>query len=136
MKARLLPHIFKMIGFAIIVIPLIALILAVILNIFNLHDIISHNKQLFKEVGYSVIFTGFFLIISAKEKVEDEFADYCRMVAFRFSFLCGIVSIIFIPIPFMNTNNLDNSYHLLMIECITYLTIFYAAKKGLFRYGK
>ena len=136
MKKRLLPPVFKLIGITVIILPLIILVVARALNLIILRDIISQNKELFSQIGRSVFFTGFLLIILAREKVEDEFVDFCRLTAFRFTFVVGLIAVILTPIPFLNTKNIDNSYHLLFTECIFYIIFFYATKKGLIRYEK
>ena len=136
MKARLLPHVFKKIGLSILLLTFFVAIAVKLLNIAAITKIVSTNKILLSQIERSVFFTGVLLILLAKEKVEDEFIDFCRLTAFRFTFIFGLVGLILNPIPFMNINNLDNSNHLVLIQCIFYLIIFYATKKGLFRYGK
>ncbi|HMK27989.1 MAG TPA: hypothetical protein VK483_18305 [Chitinophagaceae bacterium] len=136
MKKRLLPPVFKMVGIAIILLSLIILFLARALNIVFIRDIISHDKELFSQIGRSVFFTGFLFILLAREKVEDEFADFCRLTAFRITFVTGLIAVILNSIPILNNKNIDNSYHFLLIECIFYIIFFYATKKGLIRYEK
>ncbi|HEY6063807.1 MAG TPA: hypothetical protein VIV35_09375, partial [Chitinophagaceae bacterium] len=94
------------------------------------------DKATFSRLAASVFFTGFLLFILAREKIEDEFADFCRLTAFRLAFLFGLISIILNPIRLFHYNNLESSSLLLLIQCIFYIIIFYAGKKGLIRYEK
>src|SRR5947209_3447869 len=133
MTSKLLPRAFKIVGIAIIFLTFLIPLTFKLLNEEVFKQFVA-NKVLFKQIAGSVFLTGFLLFIFAKEKVEDEFADFCRLTAYRYSFIFGLVSVLLYPI--FKNNNLDSSYHLLLLECIFYLIIFYATKKGLIRYEK
>ena len=136
MKKKLFPTVFKTIGLSIILLTFLVLLVLKLLDEAAFNKI-SADKMLFRQIVGSVFFIGFLLIILAREKIEDEFADFCRLTAFRLSFLFGLISVILNSIPFLKiNNNLDSSYHLLFIQCIFYLIIFYATKVGLVRYEK
>jgi hypothetical protein len=132
----MLPPVFKMIGLAIILLTFLVPVTLKLLNIAVINKIIVENKELFFQIDRSVFFIGFLLVILAREKVEDEFVNFCRLTAFRITFVTGLIAVILNPIPFLNYNNIDNSYNLLLIECIFYIIFFYATKKGLIRYEK
>src|SRR5438552_922331 len=136
MKHRSLPPAFKMIGFIIILLTLLIPLALKLFNIVPINKIISADKTLYFQIDRSVFFAGFMLILLAREKIEDEFADFCRLTAFRLTFLFGLFSIIVNPIPLFKNNDLNSSYGLLCIQCIFYIIIFYATKKGLIRYEK
>ncbi len=135
MKKNLLPPVFKIIGITVIILPIIILVVARASNIV-IRNISAQNQELFWQIVRSVCFTGLLFIILAREKVEDEFVDFCRLTAFRLSVLFGLTAIILNPIPLFDLNDLERSSHLLLIQCIFYILIFYATKKGLIRYEK
>ena len=134
MKFLMLPPVFKTIGIIVIFMsPLVAIPQGLSTKTFN--NFFADNIS-FTRLAVSVFFVGFLLFIMSREKVEDEFADFCRLIAFRTTFMFGVVSIILNPIRLFHYNNLDRSSHLLLIQCIFYIIIFYASKKGLIRYEK
>ena len=134
MKFRMLPPVFKIIGIVIILLSSLVLIPGK-LNTSFFNQLFADNVS-YSRLAISVFFIGFLLFIMAREKVEDEFTNFCRLMAFRITFMFGVVSIILNPIRLFHLNNLDKSYHLLLIQGVFYIIIFYIVKKGFIRYEK
>ena len=82
MKFRMLPPVFKIIGLALVLFMLVIL-LTLKLSDKTVFHIFFMDKIPISRLAVSVFFTGFLLFILAREKVEDEFADFCRLTAFR-----------------------------------------------------
>jgi hypothetical protein len=73
------------------------------------------------------ILLGFFLIIMSREKIEDEFIDSCRLLAFRASFLIGLIGYI---INSFSNDQANSPFTILLVEILGYLSFFYTFKSG------
>jgi uncharacterized membrane protein YfcA len=125
-KLRLLPHIYKKIG---IVLLIVSFPLAFLLSIYLNTEI--KNPKFSRSILSLLVSIGFTLLIFSKEKIEDEFIEYCRLKAFAFSFLLGIAMFIIRGIfHFSDYNRTDSIFSILLLQCISYSSHFYFRKNN------
>jgi hypothetical protein len=81
--------------------------------------------------AHAVMLIGLFLVILSKEKVEDEFVDYCRLRAFRAALFASIVYFLMDVFGTFSGNLVHSSFGLLMMQIGVYLLVFHIGKSGL-----
>lgn len=126
-KNKLFPRKAKYYGIAIILLSWIPLLLLGKLGW------LPKNNDVGLNIFQGIILLGFLLIIMSQEKIEDEFVDSCRLMAFRISFIFGIG--VFITGSFIFGES-KTGFQLLLGEIFIYLIIFYSLKSGLAKYDK
>ena len=127
MRKRLLPHKAKYYGLVFIfLIPAVIILLKLLIDF-------PQNAQLLKGICRGSVIAGFLIIILSREKIEDEFIDFCRLQSFRSAFIIGII--IFIVNYFFEGQD-KNSFDLLLGQSIFYLITFYGLKSGIVKYDK
>ena len=127
MKPRMLPRKSKFFGIALILLCWVPLLL------FKKIGWLPKNEELGLNILRGVMLLGLLLIIISKEKIEDEFIDSCRLIAFRISFIFGIG--VYITGAFIFGEG-KNGFEVLIGEIIFYLFVFYSLKSGLIKYDK
>mgnify|MGYP001546770829 CR=1 FL=1 len=120
-KIRLFPRKTKYFGIAIILLGWVPLLLIKKLGW------LPKNEELGLNILRGIILFGFLLIILSKEKIEDEFVDSCRLLAFRAAFLFGLVAYI---INAISNDQPNNPFVVLLTEVLIYLSFFYTFKSG------
>ena len=125
MKSRLFPRKFKFVGIILVLFafPLTKLIYNHVIEL-PLKDEISMN------ILKGLVLAGFLLMILSKEKIEDEFIDSCRLLAFRASFLSGLVVYI---VNVITGDEPTSSFNVLFFQSLLYLSFFYTFKKGVIK---
>jgi len=126
MKSRLFPRKFKFVGIILVLFafPLTKLIYNHVIEL-PLKDEISMN------ILKGLVLAGFLLMILSKEKIEDEFIDSCRLLAFRASFLSGLVVYI---VNVITGDEPTSSFNVLFFQSLLYLSFFYTFKKGVIKW--
>ena len=126
MRSRLLPYTFKIVG---LLIFLIAFISPIILGMLQLQSWEQSEPR--RQIANTIMLFGILLFVLSKEKIEDEFIDFCRLRAFRAAFVAGIIYFLQDAFGTFNGNILNSSFGLLIMELLVYVVIFYIGKAGL-----
>ena len=127
MKPRMFPRKAKLFGIALILLCWVPVILIKKIGW------LPKNEELGLNILRGIMLFGFLLIISSKEKIEDEFIDSCRLIAFRVSFIFGIC--VYIANAFI-LGEAKTGFGLLTGQILLYLIIFYSFKSGLIKYDE
>jgi len=131
MKLQLLPNYFKKVALMIMV---ILVLFTAIVKLGHLNVSVSFCKS-FARV--SAILAGF-LLIMAKEKIEDEYVQSIRLNAVAFSFIFGIIIYIIDEshlLDFISSKPYD-TFGLIFQEIFMYILWFYLLKLGVIRFEK
>ena len=126
-KFRLLPRKAKYYGIVLILLYWVPSLLLIKLGW------LPKNEELGLNILRGIFLLGLLLIIISKEKIEDEFIDSCRLIAFRTSFMFGILIYITGAFIFGETKN---GFELLLGQILIYFIIFYSLKSGRLRYDE
>lgn len=125
MPYKLLPHSFKIIG---ITVFSLAFITPILLGM--LHQESWESTESRREIANTFMLIGLLVFIISREKIEDEFVNYCRLIAFRAALIGGIIYFLQDAFSNINSNLAHSSFGLLLMEIAVYLTIYYMAKFG------
>ena len=127
MKSKLLPHFYKIIGLCVF---LLAFVTPIIMGL--LHQQSWEQTESRRQIANTIMLVGLLLFILSKEKTEDEFVDYCRLIAFRAAFIAGIIYFLQDAFGAFKGNLVNSSFGLLIMEIGVYVIIFYISKAGWF----
>ena len=125
MKSKLLPHFYKVIGLCVFS---LAFIIPIIMGM--LHQQNWEQTESRRQIASTIMLIGLLLFILSKEKTEDEFVDYCRLIAFRAAFIAGIIYFLQDSFGTFKGNLVNSSFGLLIMEIGVYVITFYISKAG------
>lgn len=125
MRSKLLPHPYKFIG---LVVFILALLLPIILGALDgsSWEESAHRRH----IAQTAMLVGLLIIILSKEKLEDEFIDFCRLRAFRAALIAGIVYFLQDVFGTFSGNLVHSSGGLLLMQTAVYLVVFHLMKSG------
>lgn len=127
MRSKLLPYPCKIVGCLVFLVAFISPIVIGMLQVQN-----WEQSEPRRQIANTIMLIGVLLFILSKEKIEDEFIDFCRLRAFRAAFIAGIIYYLQDAFGTFNGNILNSSFGLLIMELLVYVVIFYVGKAGLF----
>ena len=125
MKTKLLPHFYKIIGLSVFS---LAFITPIIMGM--LHQQTWEHTEFRRQIANAIMLIGLLLLILSREKTEDEFVDYCRLMAFRTAFIAGIIYFLQDAFGTFKGNLVHSSFGLLVMEIGVYVITFYISKAG------
>lgn len=138
-NSLLMPNKYKVIGWAVFLVFLIA---SVIISHYDYRipgfqlfhvDEFGSDTNLTNEVAYTGIFIGLLMICFSKEKAEDEFINYLRLKALQWSVLINYVILIGIIFSFYGSDFFVfmtyNSITLLLVFIIKFNYSLYKLKR-------
>jgi len=125
MRTRLLPHSYKIIGLSVFV---FAFVIPIIMGM--LHQTSWEQTEPRRIIANTSMLIGLLLFILSKEKIEDEFINFCRLRAFRTAFIAGIIYFLQDALGTFNGNLVNSSFGLLIMEISVYIVVFYISKAG------
>jgi len=126
MQSRLLPRAYKIVG---MIIASLAFITPIIAGM--LHAVTWEQSEPRRKIANSIVLIGLMLIVLAKEKVEDEFMNYCRLNAFRAALLAGVIYFILDYAGIFKGSIVSTSFGLILSEILVYLMVFHIQKLGI-----
>jgi len=123
---KLLPHKFKIVGYALLAISLV-------LFIISSTDLIAVEKEIIKNGFFDLVLIAFLVLALSKEKVEDERSMKLRLLAFAATFLYGVIFALISPfgsILFNGSFEIDlQANQLLFTMFLWYFGVFYFMKR-------
>ena len=123
---KLLPHKFKIVGYALLAISLV-------LFIISSTDLIAVEKEIIKNGFFDLVLIAFLVLALSKEKVEDERSMKLRLLAFAATFLYGVIFALISPfgsILFNGSFEIDlQANQLLFTMFLWYFAVFYFMKR-------
>ena len=126
MQSSLLPRSFKITGMVIAVLAFLAPIL------FGMMESNSWEYgEPRRKIANAALLIGLLLIVLAKEKVEDEFIDFCRLRAFRAALLTGLIYFLLDYLGLFKGTLTGSSFGLMLAETLIYLMVFNLSKSGI-----
>ena len=125
MKPRLLPHTYKIVGLCVFS---LAFLIPIIMGM--LHQQSWEQTEPKRQIANTIMLIGLLLFILSREKIEDEFMNFCRLRAFRAAFIAGVIYFLQDAFGTFNGNLINSSFGLLMMEIVVYVVIFYFSKAG------
>ena len=125
MKTKLLPHFYKIIGLSVFS---LAFITPIIMGM--LHQQTWEHTEFRRQIANAIMLIGLLLLILSREKTEDEFVDYCRLMAFRTAFIAGIIYFLQDAFGTFKGNLVHSSFGLLVMEIGVYVITFSISKAG------
>lgn len=125
MRSKLLPHFYKIVGLCVFS---LAFIIPIIMGMLYQQSWVQTEPR--RQIANTIMLIGLLLFILSKEKTEDEFVDYCRLIAFRTAFIAGIIYFLQDAFGTFKDNLVHSSFGLLVMEIGVYVIIFYISKAG------
>jgi FtsH-binding integral membrane protein len=128
-KTGLLPHSFKKVGIAVMVLAFIPAILVKAIGI----AMAQTQKELIRVVTLNVFILGLLFLAWSRDKIEDEMTLVLRLKSMGFAFLWGVLLVVVEPlINVFFKNPIENSraQGLVISMLLVYLTLYYLQKKG------
>jgi len=126
MKSKLLPHFYKILGISVCFLAFITpIIMGMVLELSN-WELNEPRRQ----IASTIMLIGLLLFILSKEKIEDEFIDFCRLRAFRAALIAGIIYFLQDAFGTFNGNLANSAFGLLIMEIAVYIVVFYVSKAG------
>ena len=123
---KLLPHKFKIVGYALLAISLVLFIISSI-------DLIAVENEIIKNGFFDLVLIAFLVLALSKEKVEDERSMKLRLLAFAATFLYGVIFALISPlgsILFNGSFEIDlQANQLLFTMFLWYFGVFYFMKR-------
>ncbi len=123
---KLLPHKFKIVGYALLAISLV-------LFIISSTDLIAVEKEIIKNGFFDLVLIAFLVLALSKEKVEDERSMKLRLLVFAATFLYGVIFALISPlgsILFNGSFEIDlQANQLLFTMFLWYFGVFYFMKR-------
>ena|ERR1035437_3685094 len=107
------------------IIILLTIAFLIIVKVYNLNI----DKITLASFGKISLSLAGLLFIMSREKIEDEYVMNCRLHAFSFSFLFGIISYMIDEsglLSFLGRTNPRDMFEFILIEIFTYILFFYA----------
>ena len=95
-----------------------------------LHQQTWEHTEFRRQIANAIMLIGLLLLILSREKTEDEFVDYCRLMAFRTAFIAGIIYFLQDAFGTFKGNLVHSSFGLLVMEIGVYVITFYISKAG------
>jgi len=126
MQSKLLPHYYKLVGISIFT---LAFIIPLIMGM--LHQQSWEQTLPRRQIANTIMLIGLLIFILSREKIEDEFVDFCRLRAFRTAFIAGLIYFLQDTFGTFNGNLTNSSFGLLIMEIGVYVVMFYFLKGGL-----
>jgi hypothetical protein len=126
MRSKLLPYSCKIVG---LLIFFLAFMSPIVMGM--LHPQSWEQTEPGRQIANTIMLIGLLLFILSKEKIEDEFVDFCRLRAFRAALITGIIYYLQDAFGTFKGNIVSSSFGLLIMELLVYVVIFYVAKAGL-----
>ena len=123
---KLLPHKFKIVGYALLAISLVLFIISSI-------DLIAVENEIIKNGFFDLVLIAFLVLALSKEKVEDERSMKLRLLVFAATFLYGVIFALISPlgsILFNGSFEIDlQANQLLFTMFLWYFGVFYFMKR-------
>lgn len=126
MRSALLPHKYKLIGLALF---LLAFLVPIIIGFFDSQTWEETSSR--RLAAHALMLIGLFVMILSREKVEDEFIDYCRLRAFRAALFASIIYFLMDVFETFSGNLVHSSFGLLLMQIGIYVLVFHIGKSGL-----
>jgi hypothetical protein len=127
MQSRLLPRAYKIVGLTLFS---LAFLVPIILGLVNQEP--WEQTAFRRQVANSIMLFGLLLFMLSREKVEDEFVDFCRLRAFRTALIAGVIYFLQDAFGTLGGNLVNSSFGVLIMQIAVYVVMFYVLKAGLF----
>lgn len=128
-KTGLLPHYFKKVGIAIL---LLAFIPAITIKAINI-NLAEAQKELLRLMTINVFILGLLFVAWAKDKIEDELTISLRLKSMGFAFIWAVLFVVLKPFTdalFGNPLGKESAQGLVISMLFFYLIVYYFQKKG------